>query len=107
MSTNREGNTMPIGVSGLYYPTQPDPAHPLELDDSYLLIKLCNAQAFFPAGPFTQVDFLLLSSSVESTFMPGPSLQSLHKLTMLKKNVPGFLGVSTNLTNWLPARAPD
>ena len=98
---------MPTGVSGLYYPIQPNPVYPLELDNSYFLIKLFGTQAYFPAGLLTQVDFLLLSSSVESTFMPGTPTQSLHKLTTLRKNIPSHLGVNTNLTDWLPARATD
>jgi len=81
--------------------------YPLELDNSYFLIKLFGAQAFFPAGLLTQADYLILSSSVESTFMPGTPTQNLHKLTILKKNIPTHLGVNTNLTDWLPARATD
>jgi hypothetical protein len=98
---------MPSGVSDPYYPIQPDPVYPFELDNGYFLIKLRSAQAFFPAGLLTQVDSLLLSSSVESTFMSGPAAQSLHKLTMIRKNTPSHLGVNTNLTDWLPARATD
>lgn len=98
---------MSIGASDPYYPVQPNPACPLELDDTYFLVKLRGAQVFFPAGPLTQVDSLLISSSVESSFMSGTSVQSLHKLTSIKKNVPCHLSINTNLTDWLPARSTD
>src|SRR5438105_10030405 len=99
---------MPTGVSHRYYPdNQPDPAYPLELDDSYFLVKLYDAQAFFPANVLKQAKLLLVSSLVESSFLPGNPTKSLHKLTTLKRNAPCHLGINTNLTGWLPANASD
>jgi hypothetical protein len=98
---------MPTGVSGLIYPDQPKPTCELELDNSYYLIRLTDAQAFFPAGPFSQASSLLFSSSVESSFMPGTPTQSLYRLTTLKKNIPDRLGIHVDLTDWLPARSTD
>lgn len=92
--------------SSSYYPIQPDPAYPLELDNSYFLIKLFDAQAFFSGNQSSQVD-CLVSSSVESTFNPGVTLQSLHEYKTLRKNIPTRLGININLTDWLPARATD
>ncbi|TFI50773.1 hypothetical protein BLD44_029815 [Mastigocladus laminosus UU774] len=98
---------MPTGVSPLYYPEQPKPPFNLELDDSYFLIKLHDTQAFFQTGWLNKPAFLTLSSSVESSFKPNFHTQSLHKISTIQKNVPCRLGIGTNLTNWLPARAGD
>ena len=98
---------MPTGVSHLYYPIQDNPGDPLAFDDSYFLVKLHDAQAFFPANLLKQAEFLLVSSSVESSFLPNSPIQSIHKLTTLRKNAPCRLGIHTNLTSWLPARADD
>ncbi|GHO96497.1 hypothetical protein KSF_065450 [Reticulibacter mediterranei] len=98
---------MSTGVSHHYYPLQDNPECPLVCGDSYFRLKIHDAQAFFPAGILKQAKFLLFSSSVESSFSPGHAIQSLHKLTTLKKNIPCRLGVNTNLTGWLPARETD
>lgn len=98
---------MPTGVSHRYYPDQADPECPLVLDDSYFLVKLHDAQAFFPANALKQAKLLLVSSSVESSFMPGHATHSLYKLTTLQRNVPCRLGISTDLTSWLPASGGD
>ncbi|HEU5227451.1 MAG TPA: hypothetical protein VFU49_06525 [Ktedonobacteraceae bacterium] len=98
---------MATGVSRCYYPTQPDPRYPLVCDECYFLLKIHDTQAFFPANRWQQAQYLLFTSSVESSFFPGNPTQSLHKLTSLKTNVAAHLGVSTNLTGWLPAREQD
>jgi len=98
---------MPIGTSSAYYPQQQKPLYDLALDNSYFLIKLHDAQAFFEAGWLKRPGFLTLSSSVESSFQPGMATQSLHQIATLQKNTPCHLGLSVNLTDWLPARAAD
>src|SRR5579885_153765 len=98
---------MATGVSRCYYPTQPDPRYPLICDDCYFLLKIHDTQAFFPANKLQQARYLLFTSSVESSFFPDNPTQSLHKLTSLEANKPAHLGISTNLTGWLPAREQD
>lgn len=98
---------MPTGVSSIFYPEQPKPLSDLELDNSYFLVRLHDAQAFFDAGWLVKPGFLIFSSSVESSFQPGSPTQSLHQISALQKNTPCHLGVSTNLTDWLPSRAAD
>ncbi len=98
---------MPTGVSPLYYPKQRKPELNLELDNSYFLARLHDAQAFFEAGWLVQPGILIFSSSVESSFQPGAVTQSLHHIATLKKNTPCHLGITANLTDWLPARTPD
>ena len=99
---------MSTGVSHPYYPDQLDPKYSLVPNNSYFLVKIHDAQAFFPANVLKQAKYLLFSSSVESSFLPGSPTQSLHKLTTFnKRNVPCHLGVNTDLTNWLPARRTD
>jgi len=98
---------MPTGVSPIYYPEQPKPLCSLALDDSYVLVRLHEAQAFFEAGWLVKPGFLTFSSSVESSFQPGSPAQSLHQISTLQKNAPCRLGLSPNLTDWLPARATD
>jgi|SRR6266446_1884291 len=41
---------MPTGVSPVQYPEQSSSSNTLELDNSYFLVKLHDAQAFFSAG---------------------------------------------------------
>jgi hypothetical protein len=98
---------MPTGVSSLYYPEQPKPAYDLKLDDSYVMLRLHDAQAYFEAGGLVKPGFLVFSSSTESTFQPGAATQSLHQISALQKNVVCRLGIATNLTDWLPARSTD
>jgi hypothetical protein len=98
---------MPTGVSSLYYPEQSQPACNLALDDSYYLVRLHDAQALFEAGWLKKAGYLIFNSSVETSFQPGQPTQSLHQITALEKNTPCRLGLSANLTDWLPARAAD
>jgi hypothetical protein len=98
---------MPTGVSPTYYPDQANPRYPVELDNSYFLVRLYEAQAFFEAGMLVRPGYLILSSTVESTFQQGNPMQSLHKISTMQKNVPCRLGIGVNLTDWLPARAGD
>jgi hypothetical protein len=90
-----------------YYPEQPNPSYPVELDNSYFLVRLHEAQAFFEAGFLIRPGYLMLSSTVESTFHPGSPMQSLHRISAMQKNVPCKLGIGVNLTDWLPARGCD
>src|SRR5258708_6003261 len=99
---------MTTGASFPFYPEQPTPPFTLALDDSYFLVRLHDAQAFFSASRFTKPKYLLISSSVENSFHPGsPPVQSLHQVSSLTRNVPCRLGLSFNLTDWLPARTTD
>ena len=98
---------MPIGSSHLYIVDQSTTRSPLELDNSYFLVRLHDEQLFFPAGWLEQADHAVVSSSVESTFQPGQATQSLYKVTMVAKNTPVRLGINANLTDWLPSRAAD
>lgn len=98
---------MPTGASPTYYPDQLNPRYPVELDNSYFLVRLHEAQAFFEAGILVRPGYLILSSTVESTFQPGNPMQSLHKISTIQKNVPCKLGIGGNLTDWLPSRACD
>lgn len=98
---------MPTGASRLYYPEQNEIPYPVELENSYFLVKLHEAQAFFRAGWMVKPGYLIFSSKVESTFQPDNPMQSLHKVTTLQKNVPCKLGIGVNLTDWLPSRTGD
>lgn len=99
---------MTIGVSPLYYPQdQPTPEFNLEIDNSYFRVRLHDTQVFFQANWWSQADLVTLTSSVESTFQPNSATQSLHKISTIEKNTPCHLGVATNLTDWLTARAGD
>jgi len=98
---------MSNGVSSVYYPKQPNPPFNLELDNSYFLVRLHDSQAFCKAGWLTELGFITFSSSVESSFQPNSSTQSLHKISSVQKNKPCHLGLSINLTDWLPARQTD
>lgn len=98
---------MVTGVSHIYCPEQPEPSYDLELDNSYFLVRLHDAQAFFQAGRLRDIDLLIFSSMVESSFQPGVPTQSLHRITTIQKNTPCHLGLNINFTDWLPVRAAD
>lgn len=89
------------------YPEQAKPKYPVELENSYFLVKLHEAQAFFEAGWLVKPGYLIFSSKVESTFQPDSPMQSLHKITTIQKNIPCKLGIGVNLTDWLPSRTGD
>jgi len=98
---------MPTGISRPYYPEQAEPKYRIELDNSYYLVKLHEAQAFFEAGWLVKPGYLIFSSSVESSFQPDSPMHSLHKITSIRKNVPCKLGIGAKLTDWLPSRIGD
>lgn len=98
---------MPTGSSHLYYPNQDNSGSLLAFDDSYFLIKLHDAQAYFSANLLQQPGVLLVSSSVESSFSQSSPTKSLHRLISLRKNTPHLLGINTNLTKWLPSIEAD
>src|SRR5260370_9915318 len=98
---------MPTGSRNYDYIGPSTHHQPLEVDNSYFCIRLHDTQAFFPAGAFTKPKFLLFSTEVKSSFQPEHTAQSLHRLTVLQKNVPCHLGINTNLTDWLPACHAD
>lgn len=99
---------MPTGASQPFY-LQDQPSRPfnLELDNSYFLVKLHDAQAFFQANFLGKADLVTFSSSVTSSFQPNSPTQSLHQISTIQRNTPCRLGLSTNLTEWLPASSSD
>jgi hypothetical protein len=95
---------MPTGASQPFYlQDQPSPPFQLELENSYFLVKLHDAQAFFQANFLKNADLVIFTSSVSSSFQPNSPTQSLHKISAIQRNAPCRLGLSTNLTEWLPA----
>ncbi len=97
---------MQTGVSHLVYPkNQPKPLSELKANDSYFLIKVHDAQAFFDTHIFSDAGYLILSSIVEGPDRAHPPIQSVHQISTITKNIPCRLGINTNLTNWLPASA--
>jgi hypothetical protein len=76
-------------------------------DNSYFLLKLHAAQAFFPARLFTRPAYLIVSSTVESTYQPGTPLKSLYRISTIAPNRPCRLGLNVNLSDWLPAGWTD
>jgi hypothetical protein len=98
---------MATGSSTIQRPQQREPLSELVTNDSYVLVRLHNTQAYFSAGWLAKAGYLIFTSSVESTYQPGVRTQSLHQVATIEKNVPCKLGLSTNLTEWLPARTGD
>jgi hypothetical protein len=94
-------------VNSVVYPDQPAPPCSVEPERCYFLVRLHQAQAYFEGGWLVRPGYLVFSSSVESTFLPGKATQSLYKVASLQKNVACQLGIRANLTNWLPARSSD
>jgi hypothetical protein len=95
---------MPTGASQPFYlQDQPSPPFQLELENSYFLVKLHDAQAFFQANFLKNADSVIFSSSITSSFQPNSPTQSLHKISTIQRNTSCRLGLSTNLTEWLPA----
>ncbi|GEM_PF-1267007 len=98
---------MPTGTSSVYFPLEMDSAYPIELDNSYFLVKLHEAQAFFEAGLLAKPSYLIFTSEIKSTFLPERTIKSLHHISALQKNTPCRMGLGFNLTDWLPARSAD
>jgi hypothetical protein len=103
---------MAVGSSGLIRPIQADPPDDVAPNESYYLIKLVGGQAFVArswplqelvAGPAS----LVVDSVAESTFLPDKPTRSLHAVKTVHLDEPLHLGVSVNLTDWLPARGND
>ncbi len=98
---------MLAGFSKLIYPKQPEPLYQIIPDNSYYMLSLSQAQAYFPASFLVRPAFLTLSSTVESPYQPGQPLKSLYQVTTFQKNVPFRLPISVNLSTFLPARSND
>lgn len=98
---------MQSGYSRFIYPKQVAPNYSLEIDNSYYMLQLYQAQAFFPASPLVKPAFLTLSSIVESPYQPGQPLKSIYQLVTFQKNQPFQLPIGVNLSSFLPARSTD
>jgi hypothetical protein len=83
------------------------PLIPIKPEDSYVLIKLHEVQIVFEPGWLANPDFAVFTSAIKSTFEPGETFESLHKVETLIANHPCKLGLSINLTDWLPVRITD
>lgn len=99
--------SMIIGNSILQYPPQPNPKNILIPEESYYLIKLHQAQAFFELPILARPAYLTLSSSFESSFQPGKPVTSLFQITPLQRGQANRLPLSVHLTSFLPARSAD
>jgi hypothetical protein len=76
------------------------PPDRLEPENCYVRVKLHAAQAFFKSGWLENPGFLTLFC--ESKFASEPSVQSLHRVETLSRNVPCQIGLSIDLTDFLP-----
>jgi hypothetical protein len=98
---------MLTGYSTLRYPDQPEPLYALTPEDSYFLVSLHQAQAYFQSPALVRPASLTLVSTVESPFQPGQPLNSLHQIASFQKNQAFRLPIHTNLSSYLPARSND
>jgi hypothetical protein len=98
---------MAAGYSTLRCLEDPKPDFPLSPDESYYLINLHQAQAYFRGSALVKPAFLTLSSVVESPFQPGQPLKSLYQVTTFRKNQSFRLPINVNLSGFLPARTAD
>ena len=98
---------MTMGVGPVLRTKQNPPLCELEVDNSYVLIRLHDSQALFSAGWLAKAGRVIFTSSIESSYQPGVRSQSLHQVTSIKKKTPCHLGMLTNLTDWLPLRKGD
>jgi len=99
---------MPKGSSPLQRPEQPPVPQALMVEDTYYLLSLKEAQAYFDMSWLEKPATLAISTAIESSFYPDhPAVQSLHRTDIIQKGKTCKLPISTNLTGWLPARATD
>lgn len=99
---------MQTGVSQFQYvEKQPTVPAVLTPDNSYVMLYLQSAQAYFSAGWLSKAGYLAVSSAVDSSIDNVPPTQNLHQLTGFQKNTPCHLGLQIALTDWLPARRTD
>lgn len=94
---------MPAGTSTLIYLQQPEPDPPLTHNNCYFQVRLHNVQAYVEAAWFKQLAQIVCATQVSSSFMPDHKSGSIHRVATIRKNEPGLLGLSANLTDWLPA----
>jgi hypothetical protein len=105
---------MPTGTSSLKFVRRCLPfnsVHPpliaIKPEDSYVLVKLHEVQIIFEPRWLARPDFAVFTSAVKSTFEPGVTFQNLHKVETLVAHHSCKLGLSINLTDWLPVRMTD
>lgn len=97
---------MPTGTTILMPVAHQEQFAPLVADDSYFAVALHNAQTYLTMPWLSQVAYLVCSTEVSSTFLPNHTTRSIHKVETVRKNTPCPLGLSVDLTDWLPA-IPD
>ena len=99
---------MSKGSSPLQRPEQPPAPQALMAEDTYYLLSLKEAQAYFDMSWLANSATLAVSTAVDSSFYPNhPAAQSLLQTDIIEKGTTCKLPISTNLTGWLPARATD
>jgi hypothetical protein len=100
---------MTIGTTPFQYPTKQQPANRIQIQPGqyYYQFRLREASAIFNASWLRDLDCLLVISEITSTLYPGDVVRSLHTVKTAQRNKPCQMGLTKNLTDWLPARATD
>jgi hypothetical protein len=99
----KEEEPMATGTTTLLYLQQPAPPVPLTPDNCYFQVRLHSAQAYVESPWLKQADQLVCATQVSSDFAPDHKSGSIHNVITIQKNTPTPLGLSLNLTDWLPA----
>lgn len=97
---------MPTGTTILLPVAHQEQRTALSANDSYFAIALYNVQAYLTTPWLSQPAYLICSTEVSSTFLPNHTTQSLHKVETVRRNTPCQLGISVDLTDWMPV-VPD
>jgi len=89
---------------------QPTSLYPIELDNSYVKLRIEQAQFFYEAeeilSRLVQPSSVALLSSVEVTSEPGANpvkFSNVHNFGGVKRDQPSQLSLNIDLTDWIPA----
>jgi hypothetical protein len=97
---------MPSGTTILMPVAHNEQLAPLVANDSYFQVALYSAQAYVALPFLSQIACLVCAAEVGSNYLENHRIHSLYKVETIKKNQPSPLGLSVDLTEWLPV-IPD